>query len=373
MSGNKSGKKTMKGKVGENHQTLTNSSMSKGIEHSYSNNRDTVCSTCENMLSDDDPSIQCELCESWFCLECTEMSQGFYNELVSSAHSDNVIWYCNGCRRAIPGVRKVLNAVSSIHTLQESMNKRLINLEEKVNSKPSELSMDYKIDQAMFDLKEREKRKNNVIIYNLPEPQAEDNETKLEQEKQKIDQICDHVEITTGFESASRLGEKRDDAAKPRPLKVVLADESSKQKLLKKSESLKNVEELKKVHVTPDYTHRQRQMNKAMKQEVSKRRITDPTFNYRKLKQEMQNIRVTSAETQENQSEILSTIETPEEVVPQSQSYPFKVFERSSLVPQPVRGRPSRPRGNSHVNTRQAARGSGPPLGRGAGTISARR
>ena len=37
------------------------------------------------------------------------------------------------------------------------------------------------------------------------------------------------------------------------------ADENSKHKLLKKSESLKNVEELKRVTVTPDYTYRQRQ------------------------------------------------------------------------------------------------------------------
>ena len=125
--------------------------------------------------------------------------------------------------------------------LQENMNKRLTSLEEKVNSKPSELSMDYKIDQAMYDFKEREKRRNNVIIYNLLEPSAEDNESKIEEEKEKINKICDHAEITSGFETASRLCGKRNEASNPRPLKVVLSDENSKQKLLKKSDSLKNV------------------------------------------------------------------------------------------------------------------------------------
>ena len=48
---------------------------------------------CDHEVSNDDPCIQCELCESWFCFECIGMSEAFYNELVSSSHGDNVIWY----------------------------------------------------------------------------------------------------------------------------------------------------------------------------------------------------------------------------------------------------------------------------------------
>ena len=114
-----------------NSSQASNSTVPKVVEHDYSNTRDTSFSTCEKEMKDDDFCIQCELCQSWFCLECKGMSEALYNELVSSDHSDNVIWCCNGCRQAIPGVRKVLNAVSSIHTLQESINKRLTNLEEK--------------------------------------------------------------------------------------------------------------------------------------------------------------------------------------------------------------------------------------------------
>lgn len=274
------------GKSGQVPSRAANTSIS---EHSYSNTKDILCSVCEVDVNDEDPCIQCELCESWFCLECTGMSETFYNEPVSSEHSDNVIFYCNGCRKAIPGVRKVLNTVTLIHTAQENMNKRLQSLEEKVAQKPSELSIDYKLDQAIYDFKEREKRKNNIIIYNLPEPSAEDNETKIEQEYSKIRDICECTEVNSEVETAKRLGEKRNRFSKPRPLKVVLKEENSKHKMLKISQKLKAVQELKTITVTPDYTFRQRQMNKTMKQEVSKRRITDPMFTYRKLKQELQN------------------------------------------------------------------------------------
>lgn len=38
----------------------------------------------------------------------------------------------------------------------------------------------------MYDFKEREKRKNNVIIYNLPEPLTDDNEDRNERKGQTL-------------------------------------------------------------------------------------------------------------------------------------------------------------------------------------------
>ena len=165
-------------------------------------------------------------------------SETFYNELVSSEHSDNVIWYCNGCRKAFPGVRKVLNTVTLIHTAQENMNKRLQSLEEKVAQKPSELSIGYKLDQTIYDFKER----RTTLLYNLPEPSAEDNKIKIEQHYSKIRDICECTEVNSEVETANRLGEKRNGFSKPRPLKVVFKEENSKHKMLKNSQKLKAVE-----------------------------------------------------------------------------------------------------------------------------------
>ena len=82
-------------KGGKNNQNnssqASNSNVPKVVEHSYSYTRDTLCSTCEKEVKDDDSCIQCELCQSWFCLECIGMSEAFYNELASSDQSDNVI------------------------------------------------------------------------------------------------------------------------------------------------------------------------------------------------------------------------------------------------------------------------------------------
>ena len=89
-------------KGGKNNQNnssqASNSNVPKVVEHSYSYSRETLCSTSEKEGKDDDSCIQCELCQSWFCLECIGMSEAFYNELASSDQSDNVIWdSCTCC------------------------------------------------------------------------------------------------------------------------------------------------------------------------------------------------------------------------------------------------------------------------------------
>lgn len=306
----------------------------------------------------------------------------FYNELVRSEQSDNVIWYCNGCKKVIPGVRKVLNTVTLIHTMQESMNERLQKLEDKVQvQKPSDLSIECKLDQAMYDFKERDKRKNNVIIYNLPEPVTDDYEDRNEQEGAKISKICECAETACGIESASRLGEKRNDLSKPRPLKVVFSEEQSKYKLLKNSQKLKTNEELKKVSITPDYTFRQRQINNAMKSEVSRRRLTDSTFNYRKLKHELQN-QGQSAMQSQSEANLPSEDRYSQGSSSQgSKSYTNPSFRSRSFInsSSPLHGRPFECSQSSAEPLRkptkvsEAAEGRGPPLGRGSGTMGSRR
>ena len=86
-------------------------------------------------------------------------------------------------------------------------------------------------------------------------------------------------------------------------------------------------------------------MNKTMKQEVSKRRITDPTFTYRKLKQELQN--ATLSEVQDHTVEEVVAAETEEEAVPISPSQTSKSSPRppsifDSRLPVSSKGRVTR-------------------------------
>lgn len=115
-----------------------------------------------------------------------------------------------------------------------------------------------------------------------------------------------------------------------------------------------------------------------MKLEVSRRRLADPTFNYRKLKQELQSQGQT---TVQSQSVAHSGANLPGEggfsqdfISPGSRS-PTNVNPSF----RPVQGRPfASSQSSAELSGRQgkqqgAARGKGPPLGRGSGTMRSRR
>lgn len=216
-------------------------------EHNYSIIDPNICSGCQDTIGENDDGIQCEVCEYWYCVACSGMSITFYKELVNSDIADNFIWYCNGCKKAIPGVRKVLQAVSTIKESQDALNERIENIETKLHDvhNQTDLSVDYKIEQAIYDFREREKRKTNVIIYNLPESKAEDGETKKTQEAESIKKVCDSAQVQFDIEHYIRLGEKKvGPNARPRPLKVVLQNDADKQKLIRNGMKLKVSDEL---------------------------------------------------------------------------------------------------------------------------------
>ena len=74
---------------------------------------------------------------------------------------------------------------------------------------------------------------------------------------------------------------------KDRPMKVIFTNEQGKRKVVKNSARLKQQPSQDKVAITPDYTICHRENNNKLKSEVAKRRVTDPTFTYRKLKMEL--------------------------------------------------------------------------------------
>lgn len=332
----------------------------KDSEHSYSVRNGNVCSDCNVEVQDE--GIQCELCDYWFCVPCSKMSNSFFDELVNSSLSENIIWYCEGCNKAIPGVKKVLRVVNKMKESQDQMNARLDRMEEKLNNvdKQTELEEDYKIDQALYDFKEREMRKNNVIIFNLPEPKANDNEEeKRLEESENIQKVCQSADVRFEVEEILRLGQKKTgQRAKPRPVKVIFKDEVLKRKLIRNQEEVQRNTELKDVTITPDYAIRQRNMNEQMKTEVAKRRQTDPTFTFRKLKNELSNLtKPERNETRAYQSSRTSAAFAQTESRGVSASQQGHASFSRSQIPVPTPG---------HLSS-QGATGIGPPLGRGSG------
>ena len=96
-------------------------------------------------------------------------------------------------------MRKVLNVVSE--SLRIKKNSRLEIVESKLQEvgANSELSMDFKVDQALYDQRERNEIKNNIIMYNIHESNAQTNEDKQTEDDVKIRQVCEFVQNKKKF------------------------------------------------------------------------------------------------------------------------------------------------------------------------------
>jgi len=129
--------------------------------------------------------------------------------------------------------------------------------------------------QTMMEDKEEQeeisKRRNCVIVHGLEEPKGVTAETRKKEDEDRILEIlheleCDSVSVNTVI----RLGKLSEDpVAKPRPIKLVLASEGQKERILKVAKNLRSKvqKKLDKVFIHQDLTPRQRQKRQELVQE----------------------------------------------------------------------------------------------------------
>ena len=122
---------------------------------------------------------------------------------------------------------------------------------------------------------DRERRKCNLIVYNIPETSTsvestdcvkKDDETFKELVGSIMDKGCPNLQIT----KAIRLGKLP--AAKPRPLLISVRDELCKREILRSAYKLSKIPKWSNIYVSPDYTHKEREANKVLHEELKRRK-----------------------------------------------------------------------------------------------------
>ena len=163
---------------------------------------------------------------------------------------------------------KKIDALCSKNTnLQEQVNgtyESLGSVEQSRVSSPSQLYTSSHIVNAMNEYFNRESRKQNLVIYGLPESEGSNTSdqnmsdanafSRLVSSQFKIENI--NIAKTT------RLGRINPD--KPRPLLVNLSDSSSRRYLLQNSKMLRGNPEYSKVYISPDLSPKEQEANKKL-------------------------------------------------------------------------------------------------------------
>lgn len=119
------------------------------------------------------------------------------------------------------------------------------------------------------ELADRERRKRNLIMYNVPET------TDRRLDKSFFDNLCKTVyNLNVPTTKVFRLGKRKDKNEQPqhRPLLVALENQSHKHILLSCSGQLRCCEEYKNVYIVSDKTKFERMKHKKLVDELKQRR-----------------------------------------------------------------------------------------------------
>jgi len=130
------------------------------------------------------------------------------------------------------------------------------------------------VDENVAELREHERRKNNIIVFNIEESSKDDGEERKQDDKAAVHDILFELNIATELSKPVRLGLKRDGSSYPRPMRITVEDETMKWNVLKEAKNLRNAREeaLKKVYMKKDMTPLEQKKDAELQKQLLEKR-----------------------------------------------------------------------------------------------------
>ncbi len=276
-----------------------------GAGHSTPNcdTKELTCKSCNTFFCDDqDKLIECERCEKWICLKCSGLTEGQYEAMNDESLGCMLHWFCITCTELAVKAVKTDNDLdekckqymarfkSEIRAeLKEEFAKIQTSLEEKltqeiktVNSKIDNLNLPKpqvanddsprveNMELMMEEMKDREARKLNLIIFNLEESDAVQGEERKNYDHEESRKILSTIGATVPITRPTRLG-KRGDGKIGRPLRITVSSVSDQHTVLKAAATLRGHHKYGEVFINKDQTPwEQRQWKKLLEERKRK-------------------------------------------------------------------------------------------------------
>lgn len=222
----------------------------------------------------------------WKCPRCFELPIHIQPPKKSSISQDtinNIVSIVNST------VENNLNLLLSAENLNEDkLDEAGAPVEEPftlIQSKRREKS----IQKVLVDQREEdlliEKKKDNLVIFGMPEADTEDKKEEMLEDYRRIAKIYDKRVVLhqEDIKHMTRLGAKSTD--KIRPIQISLSPEKRKE-LLTKNKELKLLENSisTNIYVSTDRTKKQREADKLLREELKRRKLTNPDLVIRNSK-----------------------------------------------------------------------------------------
>jgi hypothetical protein len=245
---------------------------------------DNPCIACGKNVTTN--SVQCTLCTLWCHKACTNLSAEAFKGLEVQAREVGVAyWACRACLSFTNKVNRQLQATSkrqdelenkvdnNIRTTDNN-TQELEKLKQELTRMKSALEQEReeRCDMLSEELRDREVRRNNLIIHGMAEPDAGITNSR---ERMEMDRrLCSDMFTAMGVRMRGeelrfcrRVGERGRDA---RPIAIGIRNEEEKRQLLDRARLLRGTR-YDNISVVPDMTRMQRRAEDKLTTEAEAR------------------------------------------------------------------------------------------------------
>lgn len=218
------------------------------------------CSCCNTVITKDDPSINCSVCDKIFNATCTEATR---SDLKRFGPSTGISWSCKSCRG--------LDLRSLILTLQEEIKNLKSTVLAPVVSTTENL---IKSEEIIQEVLERERRRKNIIVYGITESKSTNKSERIAADVTTVSDVFRSIGVRVPDDIKLIRLSKFDPtkAVSKRPIKICFQSSDIAPAILKKAKLLKGSTEYTGVFISADRTPTQQKLFNAVKTELTERK-----------------------------------------------------------------------------------------------------
>ena len=127
-------------------------------------------------------------------------------------------------------------------------------------------------EEMTSELKEREERSVNLVVYGVAESERVTGAEKQAEDVEKMTKLAEEigVKLKGAVEVRYRAGKKLPNATRPRPMVVRIEDEDTRERILSNARKLARKDEWKEVFVSRDLTYKQRMEANKLEEKLRK-------------------------------------------------------------------------------------------------------
>lgn len=238
-----------------------------------------MCGVCGEEVKVDHEALQCEFCSLWYHTKCEKVPKAVYtflNTQAKKASGKSIFWFCsyNNCNGTAV---QTLQAVQNLQILHKDFEERCTKLEAKVAELESNFQS--RVYEEVQEALDRESRKRNIIIRNLPEASNVDPGDSGARDSSDFSGDVSLVKSMLTFMDLSnieimdvqRLGQSAHNRA--RLLRVTLKTVNMRRQVLQNAKLLgRGDSPFQRVFLSPDRTFKQQNLERQLRTELKERK-----------------------------------------------------------------------------------------------------